>query len=167
LRDGRVMEPEDVYDLLCDALQRQRAWAHDHHGYEGMYLEHGGRLYLDYGEHPEHATPECFTPRQVALYDKAGEHLLGLARDAAVAEQPGLELRVIKNNLDPVEPDHTTYGTHESYTCWALSDEAGPQLIPHLVSRVLYCGAGGLTSHPAGLGFELSQRARHLRQVRS
>ena len=164
---GTVMDPDDVYAQLSDALQRQRAWSPDHHGYQGLYLEHGGRLYLDYGSHPEHATPECFTPRQVALYDKAGEHLLRLARDAVAANDPDLALRVIKNNLDPVEPDNTTYGTHESYTCWRDSDDVGPQLIPHLVSRMLYCGAGGLTGHCEGVGFELSQRARHLRQVES
>ena len=79
-----------------------------------------------------------------------------------MASEPGLQLRVIKNNLDPVSPDHTTYGTHESYTCWAPASEAGTQLIPHLVSRVLYAGAGGLTGHSGGIGFELSQRARHL-----
>jgi proteasome accessory factor A len=161
VRQGAVMEQDDVYDLLVEALQQQRAWVHDHHGYRGMYLEHGGRLYLDYGEHPEHATPECFTPRQVALYDKAGEHLLRLACEAAVAAEPGLKLRVIKNNLDPIEPDHVTYGTHESYTCWA-SGEAAAQLLPHLVSRVLYAGSGGLSGHVGGIGFELSQRARHL-----
>jgi hypothetical protein len=166
LRDGAVLDQDDVYDLLSEALKRRRAWAHDHHDFQGMYLEHGGRLYLDYGSHPEHATPECFTPRQVALYDKAGEHLLELARAEASGDE-GVRLRVIKNNLDPVQPDHTTYGTHESYTCWVSGALAGPQLIPHLVSRVLYAGAGGLTGHPEGVGFELSQRARHLRVVES
>jgi proteasome accessory factor A len=165
LRDGSVMDPDDVYELLASAIKHQRAWVHDHHGYQGLYLEHGGRLYLDYGSHPEHATPECFTPRQVALYDKAGEHLLALASEAAVLGEANLQLRIVKNNLDPVEPDFTTYGTHESYTCWVPGEEAGPQLIPHLVSRVLYAGAGGLTGHPEGIGFELSQRARHLHTV--
>jgi hypothetical protein len=162
VRAGAVMEQDEVYDLIADALKLHRASVLDHHGYRGVYLEHGGRLYLDYGEHPEHATPECFTPRQVVLYDKAGEHLLRLGRDAVMAEEPELTLRVIKNNLDPVEPDHHTYGTHESYTCWIPGPNAAPQLLPHLVSRVLYAGAGGLTGHPAGIGFELSQRARHL-----
>src|SRR5262249_52943692 len=64
-----------------------------------------------------------------------------------------------------LDPDGTTYGTHESYTSWVPSDEVGPQLIPHLVSRVLYCGSGGLTGKPGSVGFELSQRARHLHSV--
>jgi hypothetical protein len=165
LRDGTVMDPDDVYNLLDEALRQERAWAYDHAGFQGMFLEHGGRLYLDYGEHPEHATPECFTPRQVTLYDKAGEVLLGLARARVLAAAPGLALRVIKNNLDPVDPETTTYGTHESYTCWVQASDVAPQLIPHLVSRVLYAGSGGLTGHVQGYGLELSQRARHLRSV--
>ena len=166
-RYGDWVDPDVVYDRLAEAVKEIRAWVPDHHGYRGLYLEHGGRLYLDYGSHPEHATPECHTPRQVALYDKAGEHLLRLAHDVITARDRALLVRVIKNNLDPVEPDSTTYGTHESYTCWVGSDLAGPPLVPHLVSRVLYCGSGGLTAHPEGVGFELSQRARHLHVVES
>jgi hypothetical protein len=161
--DG-LMDPDDLYDLLSEALQRQRAWVLDHEGHQGMYLEHGGRLYLDYGSHPEHCTAECFTPEQVACHDKAGEHLLRLAALGAEAARPGLRVTVVKNNLDPVDPDAITYGTHESYTCWAPAEEAGPQLLAHLVSRVLYAGSGGLTAHAQGVGFELSQRARHLVQ---
>jgi hypothetical protein len=161
-QDGEWVDPDLVYERLAGVIKEMRAWVPDHHGYHGLYLEHGGRLYLDYGSHPEHATPECHTPRQVTLYDKAGEHLLRLARELLAAREPALTVRVIKNNLDPVEPDHTTYGTHESYTCWVSGAEAAPQLVPFLVSRVLYCGAGGLTAHAGGIGFELSQRARHL-----
>jgi proteasome accessory factor A len=166
-RDGAALDPDSVYERLIGAVKAMRAWVPDHHGYRGVYLEHGGRLYLDYGSHPEHATPECHTPRQVALYDKAGEHLLRLARDVVMTREPRLLVRILKNNLDPVEPEETTYGTHESYTCWAPSEQVCPQLVPHLVSRVLYCGAGALTGHAGGVGFELSQRARHLHVVES
>jgi hypothetical protein len=159
--DG-ALDPDFVYDLLCDALQRHRATVPDHEGNSGIYLQHGGKLYLDYGSHPEHATPECHTPAQVAAYDKAGEFLLDLARRVVHAEHPNLAVSLLKNNLDPIHPDSLTYGTHESYTCWAPAEEAAPQLLPHLVTRLLYAGAGGLSAHPDGVGFELSQRARHL-----
>jgi proteasome accessory factor A len=156
---------EEVYEKLADAIKQERAWVADRSGYRGLFLEHGGRLYLDYGGHPEHATPECFTPAQVACYDKAGEALLDRARLRLRARTPALEVTVVKSNLDPVNPDDVTYGTHESYTSWVTPDVLGPQLLPHLASRVLYAGSGGLTAHPLGHGFELSQRARHLESV--
>jgi hypothetical protein len=159
--DG-LLETDEVYDLLSGVLRRELCWLPDGSGYRGMYLPHGGRLYLDYGAHPEHATPECGTPQQVAAYDKAGEYLLETARARVLRERPGTQISIVKNNLDPLYPDSLTYGTHESYTCWVPADAAAAQLIPHLVSRVIYAGSGGLSGHPQGIGFELSQRARHL-----
>src|SRR5262249_54142393 len=151
--NGRPVPAEVLYDLLAEALRRERATLPDRGGYRGIYLEHGGRLYLDYGAHPEHATPECHTPAQVAAYDKAGERLLDLARARVRREHPDWQVTIVKTNLDPVNPDQVTFGTHESYTCWAPADQAALQLIPHLVSRVIYAGAGGLSGH--GAGFEL------------
>jgi hypothetical protein len=158
------MDADEVFEALADAVKEEHAWVHDRGGYHGLFLEHGGRLYLDYGSHPEHATPECFTPIQVACYDKAGEALLERARRRVVAGR-GWKVTVVKANLDPVNPDDVTYGTHESYTSWVPPDVSAPQLLPHLASRVLYAGAGGLTAHPQGHGFELSQRARHITSV--
>jgi hypothetical protein len=156
------LDPDAIYEALAEGVRSERHWVTDRGGYRGAYLEHGGRLYLDYGSHPEHATPECFTPTQVACYDKAGEALLDQARRRLLRQRPDLTLSVVKSNLDPVHPDAVTYGTHESYTCWRTPDVTAPQLLPHLASRVLYCGSGGLSAHPRGVGFELSQRARHL-----
>jgi proteasome accessory factor A len=157
--EGEI-DADEVYEALADAVKEEHAWVYDRSGYRGLFLDHGGRLYLDYGSHPEHATPECFTPVQVACCDKAGEALLDRAR--RVMASRGWNVTVVKANLDPVNPDDVTYGTHESYTLWVPPDVSAPQLLPHLASRVFYAGAGGLTAHPQGHGFELSQRARHL-----
>jgi proteasome accessory factor A len=161
-----LLDQEEVYEELVAVIKEEHAWVADRSGYRGVFLEHGGRLYLDYGSHPEHATPECHTPAQVACYDKAGEALLDSARLRLRARNPRLEVTVVKSNLDPVDPDDVTYGTHESYTSWVTPDVSAPQLLPHLASRVFYAGAGALTAHPQGHGFELSQRARHLTSVR-
>jgi hypothetical protein len=40
-----------------------------------------------------------------------------------------------------------------------------PQIVPHLVSRLIYTGAGGFNPFSRGLEFTLSPRAAHLRQV--
>jgi proteasome accessory factor A len=162
---GGAIDPDHVYEALAEEVRQEHATVPDRGGYRGMFLEHGGRLYLDYGSHPEHATPECFTPAEVACYDKAGEALLDRARLRVRERHPGYELTVVKSNLDPIDPDGVTYGTHESYTAWANADVLAPQLLPHLASRVFYAGSGGLTAHPMGQGFELSQRVRHLQTV--
>ena len=41
-----------------------------------VFLENGARFYQDTGCHPEYATPECASPRQLIVYDKAGERIL-------------------------------------------------------------------------------------------
>jgi hypothetical protein len=163
---GRVgqtlLQPREVHTLLYRALQRERHWLADVVGGEALYLEKGGRFYLDYGCHPEYATPECFTPQQVAAYDKAGERLLDIARRRVQEERPGTTITILKNNLHPVYPDDITWGTHESYTSWVPPQIAAARLIPHVVSRTIYAGAGCLSSCAEGMGFELSQRARHV-----
>jgi hypothetical protein len=159
---SRAIHAEQVFDRLNAALRRERRWLPDVMGRDSIYLEHGGRFYLDYDAHPEYATPECFTPTEIAAYDKAGERLLQIARTRAEREYPGARLTIIKNNLDPIEPDEHSYGCHESYTCWVALETAARALIPHLVSRIIYAGAGCLSGRPGSIGFELSQRARHI-----
>jgi hypothetical protein len=163
-RQGTV-SAEEVYSALNDAIRKERLWLPDVNGGRSVYLQHGGRFYLDSGGHPELATPEVHTPAQVAAYDKAGERLLDLARARALRERPDLHITIAKNNVNGVLPDRAVWGCHESHTCWAPHDRVGPQLIPHLVSRLIYAGAGCLSARAHGTGFELSQRARHLVQV--
>ncbi|HZY88832.1 MAG TPA: proteasome accessory factor PafA2 family protein [Gemmataceae bacterium] len=161
---GALLCGEEVYDLLAEVVRRERRWLPDANDGCGTFLENGARLYLDCG-HPEYATPECRAPEQVVCHERAGEELLALARREVLRARPGLRLSVAKNNIDPVQPDEVSYGTHESYTCWVTAEAAAAQLVPHLVSRVVYAGSGALTAHPEGHGFELSQRARHLCHV--
>ena len=44
-----------------------------------VFLENGARFYQDTGCHPEYATPECISPSQLIIYDKAGEMHSGVA----------------------------------------------------------------------------------------
>jgi proteasome accessory factor A len=162
---GIALQPGEVHNLLCRVLQEERCWLADAGSSAGIYLENGGRFYLDYGQHPEYATPECFMPAQVACHDKAGEQLLQLARSQILKEHSGLQVRILKNNLSSLEPDTVTWGTHESYTCWTSPEKAADALVPHLVTRIIYAGAGCLSAYPGSQGFELSQRVRHLVQV--
>ena len=42
-------------------------------GFLNVFLENGARFYLDTGCHPEYAMPECASPMDVMIYDKAGD----------------------------------------------------------------------------------------------
>ncbi len=128
----------------------------------GIYIDNGSRYYLDSGNHNEFCTPELSTPRQIAVYDRAAERILLRAKAALRAKTDGIDICITKNNLNFSMPDQASWGQHEAYTCWLPLEAAALQLIPHLVSRIPYAGAGCLSAHAAGMGFELSQRARHM-----
>jgi Pup-ligase protein len=160
-----VIAAEEVYGWLNDALRRERLFLPDVGGGRAMYLQHGGRFYMDSGGHPEYATPECSTPAEVAAYDKAGERLMAVTLTRAARDFPDLHMTVTKNNIGPVFPDRVAWGCHESHTAWQQPDRIGPMLMAHLVSRTIFCGSGCLSARGNGIGFELSQRARHLVQA--
>jgi proteasome accessory factor A len=160
-----AMSAEEAFRYLNEALRQERHWLPDAAGGWAAYFQHGGRVYMDSGGHPEHATPECDSPAQVALYDKAGELLFDLARQRVQRDRPGTTITVLKNNVGPIHTDDATWGCHESYTAWVRADRAAELLVPHVVSRLIFAGAGSLSGRPGCEGFELSQRARHLRQV--
>ena len=164
---GKPVRPEHLLDPLLLAAQK---YPHlpSAEGSGGIFFQSGGRLYGEINGHPEYATPECRTPRQVAIYDRVGERLVAESAQRVYNESGGrVELTLTKSNLCPVDPDLVTHGNHESYTCWIALSTAADALIPHLVTRLPYAGSGCLSSAEGGMGFELSQRARHLTRVSS
>jgi Pup-ligase protein len=152
----------ECHDLMLNAIRDQHKWLPDIRASSGIYIDNGSRYYLDSGNHNELASPELSTPRQIAVYDRAGERILLRAMAAVQAEHAGIELRITKNNINFSLPNRATWGQHEAYTCWIPLENAASQLIPHLVSRIPFAGAGCLSGNKAGTGFELSQRARHM-----
>jgi hypothetical protein len=142
---------------------------------EGRFLENGGRFYYDAG-HLEWATPECTSARQAVLYELAGERLL--AELAATLELPaGARLLLLKNNVDYARG--TTFGCHENYLVarargradQALFERLVQQLVPFLVTRQVFTGAGRIGGAAprdgAGVGFQISQRADFITEVTS
>src|SRR5687768_2098630 len=126
-------------------------------------LTNGARYYVDHA-HPEYSSPECSDARQVVVWDKAGERILARSMDAAARNLPnGQGIVVHKNNSDG---KGNSYGTHENY----LMDRSVPfakivqHVMPHFVTRQIYCGAGKVGTEAATTGgvdvtFQLSQRA--------
>ncbi len=123
-------------------------------------LTNGARYYVDHA-HPEYSTPECATPLEVTLFDKAGERILARSMDASRRLlPPGQEIVVYKNNSDG---KGNSYGCHENY----LVDRNVPfallvrNLIPWFVTRQIFTGAGkvGAENGADPVDFQISQRS--------
>ena len=111
----------------------------------GEFLVNGSRAYLDVG-HLELSTCETSNPRDLLKWEKAGEKIVDWARKSVEERYIGKGGRIwaYKNNTSP---DGTSYGSHENYLLdrgvdfpMRLLDE----LVPHLVSRMIYTGAGDI-----------------------
>ena len=130
-----------------------------------VFLENGARLYLDVGSHPEYATPECDNLYDLVAHDKAGERVLeGLQRSAEQRlEEEGIRGKIFlfKNNTDSAG---NSYGCHENFLVGRHGDfqKMVDTLIPFLVTRQIYCGAGKLLQTARGTVFCISQRAEHI-----
>mgnify|MGYP000905512780 CR=1 FL=1 len=128
-----------------DAAQRLFAPLAREHASTNLFLPNGGRLYLDVGNHPEYATPECTTITDLQVAERAGDELMvALASRAAEAEADEgreTEFALYKNNLDSFG---NTYGSHENYLVDRDADPAllASWLVPFLVSRQAIAGAG-------------------------
>jgi proteasome accessory factor A len=130
-----------------------------------VFLENGARLYLDVGSHPEYATPECDSLYDVVTHDRAGERILeGLVESAEqrLAEE-GIrgQIYLYRNNTDSAG---NSYGCHENYLILRQSDfqRTIDTLIPFLVTRQVWAGAGKLLHTARGTIYSLAQRAEHI-----
>jgi proteasome accessory factor PafA2 len=152
LRDARGFEPVQIREPAEEDL-----------GLANVILPNGARYYVDHA-HPEYSTPECASPRQLVVHDKAGERVL----ERSLTElhhvlPPGQRIAIYKNNSDG---KGNSYGTHENF----LVDRGTPfgiivrDLTPFLVSRQIYTGAGKLGGEAPSderdrHRYQLSQRA--------
>ena len=158
LRGQRRLSPDEVARYL---FRRVVSWGRS----SNVFLVNGARLYLDVGSHPEYATAECDTIDEVVVHDKAGERileeLLGSAEERLLDEGIRGTVHLFKNNTDSAG---NSYGCHENYLT-ARTDDLNHYdeiLIPFLVSRQIYAGAGKVLQTARGPMFALSQRAEHI-----
>ncbi len=158
LRGQRRLSPDEVARYL---FRRVVSWGRS----SNVFLENGARLYLDVGSHPEYATPECDSIEDLVAHDKAGERILeGLVASAeARLRDEGIRgvVYLFKNNTDSAG---NSYGCHENYLTSRRDDFAhyAQVLIPFLVTRQIYAGAGKVLQTARGAGYCLSQRAEHI-----
>jgi proteasome accessory factor A len=158
LRGQRRLSPDEVARYL---FRRVVSWGRS----SNVFLENGARLYLDVGSHPEYATPECDAITDLVAHDKAGERILDhlVAGAEARLREEGIRgvIYLFKNNTDSAG---NSYGCHENYLTSRRDDFAHytEVLIPFLVSRQVYAGAGKVLQTARGAVYCLSQRAEHI-----
>ena len=146
LRGQRRLSPDEVARYL---FRRVVSWGRS----SNVFLENGARLYLDVGSHPEYATPECDRINDVVTHDKAGEWILAQLVTGAQARlrEEGIrgDVYLFKNNTDSAG---NSYGCHENYLTERNDDFSRytEVLIPFLVSRQIYAGAGKVLHTAAG-----------------
>jgi proteasome accessory factor A len=158
LRGQRRLSPDEVARYL---FRRVVSWGRS----SNVFLANGARLYLDVGSHPEYATPECDSLHDLVAHDKAGEWILEQLVESAeqrLAEE-GIrgDIYLFRNNTDSAG---NSYGCHENYLT-SRDDELNHYtevLIPFLVSRQIYAGAGKVLQTARGAQFSISQRAEHI-----
>src|SRR4051794_21297108 len=152
LRDARGFDLSPAQALDHNDLDEDTGMAN-------VILTNGARLYVDHA-HPEYSTPEVTNPRDIVLWDKAGEQVMAEAARRA-AHVPGTQpIQLYKNNTDG---KGASYGAHENY----LMDRKTPfidiirGLIPFFVTRQVFAGAGrvGIGTEGRTQGFQLSSRA--------
>lgn len=158
LRGQRRLSPDEVARYL---FRRVVSWGRS----SNVFLANGARLYLDVGSHPEYATPECDSVHDLVAHDKAGERILEQLLDSAEQRlgEEGIrgDIYLFRNNTDSAG---NSYGCHENYLT-SRRDELTHYtevLIPFLVSRQIYAGAGKILQTARGAMFCVSQRAEHI-----
>ena len=158
LHGQRRLSPDEVARYL---FRRVVSWGRS----SNVFLENGSRLYLDVGSHPEYATPECDNLYDLVAHDRAGERILEdlvrAAEEQLVEEGIKGDIYLFKNNTDSAG---NSYGCHENYLLSRHSDfqRTVDTLIPFLVTRQIYTGAGKLLQTARGTAFSLAQRAEHI-----
>lgn len=158
LRGQRRLSPDEVARYL---FRRVVSWGRS----SNVFLENGSRLYLDVGSHPEYATPECDSIYDLVCHDKAGErileHLQSTAEDRLAEEGIRGQIFIFKNNTDSAG---NSYGCHENYLMIRKGEfqRYADALIPFLVTRQVFAGAGKVLQTARGAMFCISQRAEHI-----
>jgi len=135
------------------------------------FMRNGSRIYLC-DSLPEIATPECRNAFELLKYDKASEFFMQLAVDELNEElkekKEKFKIQCWKVNTE-LKPEFTR-GTHENYSIDVRKFKKEGEykkdcLIPFLILKSIFFGAGGYVSERAGdfFGFEeIIEKAKYV-----
>jgi proteasome accessory factor A len=157
---GKRVHQGQVLDGLMQSARRRLPHLPDELSH-GLFLQNAARFYVDAGGHPEFTTPECSNPWDVVRYVRAGESILLRLADGLGGQRPRSAAALFRCNVD-YSGTGSTWGSHESYMHRADPASLPKQIIPHLVSRLVYTGAGGFKNVGSGIEFTLSPRTTHI-----
>ncbi|MCK4476062.1 MAG: proteasome accessory factor PafA2 family protein [Methanophagales archaeon] len=153
----------DGTDAICSKLRRRN---------DG-FLRNGSRIYICTGGHLEIATPECRNAFEVLKYDKAAELYMQIGVEKAneryreKLRKRGNKPAYIQCWKANVEIDKRySRGTHESYIV-ERKKFVGKEnlLIPFLVLRKIFFGAGGFIAEKEGIRYVISPKAMVSKRV--
>ncbi|MFM9095597.1 MAG: Pup--protein ligase [Actinomycetes bacterium] len=154
----RRLSPDEVARYL---FRRVVAWGRS----SNVFLPNGGRLYLDVGSHPEYATAECENVLDLISQDQAGDRII---EELAIEAENRLnsegiqgQIHLFKNNIDAAG---NSYGCHENYSISRKFNfqKVTESIIPFLITRQIYTGAGKWLSNNKNQNFQISQRSDHM-----
>ena len=155
LRDARG------FDLSRDAADPSQLTDEDL-GLANIILSNGARLYVDHA-HPEYSSPEVTNPRDVVVWEKAGEAVMRLGAELAGRLPGAYPIVLYKNNVDN---KGASYGSHENYLMArdVPFETIVEQLTPFFVSRQVITGAGRVGQRQDGSvhAFQIAQRADYM-----
>lgn len=127
------------------------------------FLSNGARLYVDIGEHPEYAGPECLNLADVVAQDLAGDaiiqDLVDIANNNLVNR--GIRIHVLKTNADSWG---NSFGCHENYQYGANTPIVMPAFVSFLAARQILCGSGCIDEEGK---YCFSARARYITEATS
>src|SRR5947208_12120947 len=159
LRDARGFDLSPAQALDHNDLDEDNGMAN-------VILTNGARLYVDHA-HPEYSTPEVTSPRDIVLWDKAGERVMAEAARRAATIPGSAPLHLYKNNTDN---KGASYGAHENSLMKRQTPlaESVQYLTPFFVTRQIVCGSGrvGMGQDGSQPGLQISQRADFFRAAR-
>lgn len=128
-----------------------------------QFSSNGSRIYVDSGNHPEYATPECQSVRETVAATIAGEMIM-----SELIDNNGREIghNPIRLNTRVVSDDNTiSWGVHENYQTRRDVDPSDYQkmggLITHLATRMVLSGAGYVTADKAQ--YFVAQKALYIK----
>jgi hypothetical protein len=153
---GSRMSLRRSLSLLSDCVATLYRSLPDQSG-QGVFLGNGGRYYTDCG-HPEICSPEVLSADDYVTYSCAGErillHCVEHLREAGTFESAFL------SRGTQCYAQQVSFAAHENYALETPVDETETirAIVPHLMSRPIYTGAGGFSGRGVGLKFHLSAR---------